>query len=83
MAHAVLGLSKDPFHEPFHARGLYVRPPCHCAYRHQTALQHAPMSRPGRRRQAGYQATATRAEPADMWLPAGSASAAHHRSLAP
>ena len=25
---AALGLSKNPFHEPFHARGLYITPPC-------------------------------------------------------
>jgi len=28
---AALGLSKDPFHEPFHARGLASRCPVHCA----------------------------------------------------
>jgi hypothetical protein len=32
---AALGLSKDPFHDPFHARGLYVTPPCsRCVARH-------------------------------------------------
>ena len=32
---AALGLSKDPFHEPFHARGLCVTPSCSlCAARH-------------------------------------------------
>lgn len=28
---AAPGLSKDPFHEPFHARGLVSRRPVHCA----------------------------------------------------
>jgi hypothetical protein len=28
---AALGLSEDPFHEPFHARGLASRRPVHCA----------------------------------------------------
>jgi hypothetical protein len=28
---AALGLSEDPFHEPFHARGLALRRPVHCA----------------------------------------------------
>ena len=28
---ATLGLSKDPFHEPFHARGLASPGPGHCA----------------------------------------------------
>ena len=31
---AALGLSKDWFHEPFHARGLASRRPVHCAKRH-------------------------------------------------
>jgi hypothetical protein len=28
---AALGLSKDPFHEPFHARSLVSHHPVHCA----------------------------------------------------
>ena len=32
---AALGLSKDPFHEPFHDRGLTSGRPVHCAYRHR------------------------------------------------
>jgi hypothetical protein len=32
---AALGLSTDPFHDPFHARGLCVAPSCSlCAARH-------------------------------------------------
>jgi hypothetical protein len=31
MAFAALGLSKDPFHEPFHAHGLASRRLVHCA----------------------------------------------------
>ena len=35
MALDALGLSGDPFHEPFHARGLCVTPSCSlCAARH-------------------------------------------------
>jgi hypothetical protein len=35
MALAALGLSGDPFHDPFHARGLRVTPSCSlCAARH-------------------------------------------------
>ena len=35
MALAALGLSKDPFHDPFHARGLCVTPSCSvCAATH-------------------------------------------------
>ena len=30
-APATLALSKDPFHEPFHARGLASRRPVRCA----------------------------------------------------
>jgi hypothetical protein len=32
---AALGLSKDPFHEPFHARTLASRRSGHCAQRHR------------------------------------------------
>ena len=35
MALTALGLSKDPFHEPFHARGLTSRRSVHCAHRHR------------------------------------------------
>ena len=47
---AALGLSKDPFHEPFHARGRYVTLPCSLCVRSLATLHHAQMSVPGRRR---------------------------------
>jgi hypothetical protein len=31
MALAVLGLSGEPSHEPFHASNSHVRPSCYCA----------------------------------------------------
>jgi hypothetical protein len=42
MALAALGLSKEPFHEPFHARGLYVRLPSSLCVPSPAALHHAP-----------------------------------------
>jgi hypothetical protein len=39
---AALGLSKDPFHEPFHAPRPYVRPPCSLCVPSPAALHHAP-----------------------------------------
>jgi len=49
-AMAALELSKDPFHEPFHARGHYVMPSRSGCVAPPAAPHHVPMSMPGRHR---------------------------------
>jgi|SRR6516165_7592390 len=62
---AVLGLSGDPFHDPFHARGRCVTPSCSlCAARHATRDDTA--SRAACRR---LMASAPNAEFLAWWLP--------------
>jgi hypothetical protein len=50
IALTALGLSKDPFHEPFHARGLYATQSCSPYVTSPVTVHQAPMSVPGRHR---------------------------------